>query len=293
MDHKELDERLSELGISIPQGTLTRWAAEGIIPSPKAYFKKRERKVGRPSSKKGAEDQPEWSRGRFMDWPGEAAEMAAAVWALRNRYEATSGVSAQNKRRNVPNETVMWVKQKGTTFHNLLETDCKEISLLLRSYLDKHGVKIIGSHDEVAWRLRDFSRGDVCPLIVRWILTIQKARRRIPVNKRLYLTYCWVIREDGESSLEEITTGDGLDGLELKVTHLKPMHNGFSMDYGFPQVDLFKNEGFENIFELGLRQWAERFRIYSTGGPYEELSDEKDPEGIADYLAELEYGDFY
>jgi hypothetical protein len=41
MDHTALDERLAELGISIPEGTLTRLAAEGLIPSPLSYFKKK------------------------------------------------------------------------------------------------------------------------------------------------------------------------------------------------------------------------------------------------------------
>ena len=41
IDHAALDERLAELSISIPEGTLTRWAAEKLIPGPSAYFKKK------------------------------------------------------------------------------------------------------------------------------------------------------------------------------------------------------------------------------------------------------------
>jgi hypothetical protein len=49
MDHTALDERLAELGICIPESTLTRWAAESLIPSASAYFKKKKGRVGRPS----------------------------------------------------------------------------------------------------------------------------------------------------------------------------------------------------------------------------------------------------
>jgi hypothetical protein len=48
MDHTALDERLAELGISIPGGTLALWAAESFIPRPISLFQK-EKKTGRAS----------------------------------------------------------------------------------------------------------------------------------------------------------------------------------------------------------------------------------------------------
>jgi hypothetical protein len=175
------------------------------------------------------------------------------------------------------------VQQKATSISSLFETDCKAASWALRTYLDRQGDKITGVHNAIVTRVLNLRESDVCPLIVLWILTVEKTRRKIPVYNRLYLTYNWVIRKNGESLLEDVTTGDDLDGLELRVTHLEPTQNGFSMDYGFPQVDLLKNEGFENVFQLGGHQWAESFKIRSAGDIREQLSNGEDPEGIANY----------
>lgn len=305
MDHRELDEQLAELGVRIPEGTLTRWAAEGLIPSPSAYFKKKERRLGRPSSKKEAEDHNEWGPGRFMDWPDEAVEIAAAVWALRNRPEPSGyqvlqpprkrkrNVPHQRKRkRNVPNDTVMLVEQEGKKLHNLLETDCKEASLFLRSAMNQKGTLGVEDYNKVRVWVKHFSEHSVYALVILWIWTIEKARRRIPLNEQLHLEYRWVIRENGQMSFEGLTTGDATGGIELEVTHLEPMHNGFSVDYGFPQVDIFKKQGFLDRFKLYGTEWEERYRIHPKGGPYN-VDDESDPEGYADWLAEIEYDDFY
>jgi hypothetical protein len=67
----------------------------------------------------------------------EAVEMAAAVWAVRNRPEPTSGYQvlqrARKRKQNVPNTTVLQLEQEGKKPHNLLETDSKAASHFLRA----------------------------------------------------------------------------------------------------------------------------------------------------------------
>ncbi|MGZ4946858.1 MAG: hypothetical protein ACXV5N_10795 [Halobacteriota archaeon] len=57
--------KLRTLGLTIPPGTLRRWAAEGLINAP-----------ARVQNPKG--------RGRLSDWPDSVVEEAAACWVLRH-----------------------------------------------------------------------------------------------------------------------------------------------------------------------------------------------------------------
>lgn len=67
MDIEELKRRLLLSSIDIAEPTLRRWAAEGIIASPRRH-----------SKGKGG------GRGRVSDWPHAAVEEAAACWYLRH-----------------------------------------------------------------------------------------------------------------------------------------------------------------------------------------------------------------
>jgi hypothetical protein len=70
--------------------------------------------------------------------------MAAAVWAIRNRPEPTSGYQVLRRERkgnrNVPNTAVVQLEQEGKKPHNLLETDCKAASHLLRTAMYGEGI---------------------------------------------------------------------------------------------------------------------------------------------------------
>ena len=68
MDLEELQSRLRELGVDIPQNTLKRWGYDGLIPRPERY------KHGKGSGKKG----------RAASWSEDAVTEAAAIWAIRN-----------------------------------------------------------------------------------------------------------------------------------------------------------------------------------------------------------------
>jgi hypothetical protein len=72
MDFKELQSRLNEVGVVVPDGTLRRWAADGLITGPAKYKKLREGSKNR------------YRRGRFMSWPDKAVYEAAACWAVKN-----------------------------------------------------------------------------------------------------------------------------------------------------------------------------------------------------------------
>jgi hypothetical protein len=304
MNHRELQKRLKDLGISvpeeklqrinvpenkrryisIPEGTLTRWVSEGLIPGPTARFEK---------SKKGKPGKP----GRFMDWPEEAVEQAAAVWVLRNRFDYSQREQVPikpGKRRRVPNKTIALAKGKGTTLHNLLQTDCKAASRFLRTILDKKGIKVVGENNDVVSRIIHSRDEILCSFIVVWILTVEKARRRIPITKKLHLTCRWAIQADGEMLFEEPEVNDDEQGIRLEITHLNPLRNGFSVEYGFPQVDLFLNDGFVDVFDLGPL-WNERFQIRLGATSYEDFSDKIDPKDLPKdfWLLESEYEDYY
>jgi|GEM_PF-827976 hypothetical protein len=88
MDSEQFVKRLGDLGIMIDIGKLQRWSNQKLIPDYKTHYQPRRKKRGRPSDtvKAGKEGGIlEKSRlGRVSDWPEEALEEAAAVWAVRN-----------------------------------------------------------------------------------------------------------------------------------------------------------------------------------------------------------------
>ena len=81
--------------------------------------------------------------------------------------------------------------------------------------------------------------------------------------------------------------------VRLEVEHLKPCEDGYSKDYGYTDVDLFDKYGFIDIFTLRPGELEEKFKIRYAAIPSERfLRDDKDPEGHADLLQDIEYGDF-
>jgi len=151
MNYKELQKRLRRLGISISEGTLRRWASAGLVPRPTTFFKRRKGTPGRPPKTLKFE-QP--SRGRFTDWPEDVVEQAAAIWAIRNKLQYTRDAATATSlgRRNVPSEIARRVKEEATNLHNLLESDGKAASSLLRTLLlkkeSKKWVMEVGLWDE-------------------------------------------------------------------------------------------------------------------------------------------------
>ncbi len=80
MDVDAVIDNLRALGITIPAGTLRRWAAEGLISGPKR-------------------SQNPHGRGRLSDWPEASVEEAAACWALRHLNTVWAVPSNDNIKR--------------------------------------------------------------------------------------------------------------------------------------------------------------------------------------------------
>lgn len=115
----------------------------------------------------------------------EAAQIVVAVRAA-SRPESTSGyqVSARARKgkQNVPNTTVLQVEHEGKKTHNLLDCLQGGLSFLKDSNAcarDLWGRRLqCGSCMDAT-----FQRHSLLALVVFWILTIVKARRRVPPNR--------------------------------------------------------------------------------------------------------------
>jgi hypothetical protein len=129
-----------------------------------------------------------------------------------------------------------------------------------------------------------------------------KKVRLFALNTPLSITYEWVITENGSSGWKGIHIDRaGLFGNEilLRITHLKPCENGYSNDYGFPQVKEYKRNGFLDEFWLRGSQLGERMkpspfhRVPEGFYDDQEYADywDKDPYGWADIAAEYNDGD--
>jgi hypothetical protein len=106
MDFNELRSRLDELGVDIADGTLRRWASDGLIAGPEKYKKLREGSKNR------------YRRGRFMNWPEQAVYEAAACWAVRHRDPIGS---------YIPKETIKRIKAlKDQFFKNVYAVDWRQ-----------------------------------------------------------------------------------------------------------------------------------------------------------------------
>jgi hypothetical protein len=70
MDYKAFEKRLKRLGVDVTMATVRNWAKQGLIPS---YEPLQSGKGGRG--------------GRPTNWPPEAVEEAAAVWAVKEAAE--------------------------------------------------------------------------------------------------------------------------------------------------------------------------------------------------------------
>ena len=116
----------------------------------------------------------------------EAAQIVVAVRA-GSRPESTSGyqVSARARKgkQNVPNTSVLQVEHEGKKTHNLLETDCKAASHFLRTAIYGEGTYGVEDYNAVRVWTQRFSEHSLHALVILWILAIEKARRRILLNR--------------------------------------------------------------------------------------------------------------
>ena len=98
MDSTQFVTRLNELGIAIKIEKLRRWSKQGLIPDYETYYQPNRKKRGRPPNPVKAEKDGkilEKARlGRVSNWPEEALEEAAALWAVRykNNHIKSDGI---------------------------------------------------------------------------------------------------------------------------------------------------------------------------------------------------------
>ena len=305
MDDKEVQKRLMELGADVPLSTLRRWASrnERLIPRPIPYYKPLRRGRGRPPKNEGKE--PQAQRGRFSYWTEESLEAAAAVWAIR--YQVCPDESTQ---RNVSCLSVRQAPQKGISkanivkglqiarnLHILLYTDCKKAALQFRECLYPSGFR----SDEIGQRkILNFGENKLYSLIPICIYAIEKVQHHIALNTPISLMYDWTINWNGEVTLDllqmEKTTGLNSE-IILRVTHVRPEEDGYSMGYGFPRTKEYLRGGFVDEFWLKGNQLGERFEpfLWLPHGYYDdgERADylDRDSHGWADKTTEEDLED--
>jgi hypothetical protein len=171
MDHKDFTDQLTEVGLDskkLPRSTLRNWAREGLIPGPEPYTKK-----GR--------------QGRFRNWPDEAVEEAAAVWALRN-LKAGWFLSPP------PSEKVKRIKFEADSIHKKLKNDEDFSRHFVEKSFDPEG------------RVGDYLKSyDLHPFIVTRIATIEKVRHIKSVRETAKVVFLWnehSLNENGEEPFE-------------------------------------------------------------------------------------------
>lgn len=301
MKPAEFQARLRELGADVPVETLRRWATdnERLIPKPIPYYKPLKRKPGRPKKKdKGLE--PQAQRGRFSYWTEESLEAAAAVWSIRyiarpmEETEDNLLAVKTTSQKDAPTSDIVKALQMARSLHLLLRTDCKEAANRFRTYLWPTG---FSSQEEGRAKILDFGDSRLYSLIPVCIHAVEKVRHQIALNTPLSIAYEWVITENGSSGWKGMHIDRaGLFGNEilLRITHLRPCENGYSNDYGFPQVKEYTRNGFLDEFWLRGSQLGERIKPSPFHGVPEGFYDDqeyadywdRDPYGWADIAAE-------
>lgn len=179
MDHEQLAERLQELQIQLPIGTLRRWAAEGLIEGPK--------RGSRPSR-----------RGRFGDWPEKSLEDAVATWMVRHT-DPVSGPPSKKYLLNIKKvaeelQVAPW-KHCRIGIRELPEMPpIEEIDVATEpasNVLEEAGYTPYVTSD-IMWR-------DDCisfrphELVAKWLAGVEKVRRGEPLRDSFYFVYDWII----------------------------------------------------------------------------------------------------
>jgi hypothetical protein len=171
MDHGDFTKQLDEVGLGrtdLPRSTLRNWARAGLIPGPSPYTKK-------------------GKRGRFRNWPDEAVEEAAAVWALRN-LESGWFLSPP------PSDAVKRIKFEADSIHKKLKNDV--------NFCRHFGKKSFDPEGRVGYYLKSY---DLHPFIVTRIATIEKVRYTKSVRETAKVVFLWnehSLNENGEEPFE-------------------------------------------------------------------------------------------
>lgn len=179
MNLEELQFRLRELGVDIPQNTLKRWGYDDLIPRPERY------KHGKGSGKKG----------RVVSWSEDAVTEAAAVWAIRHNKIMKKAPS----RRLIPyiKRSALHVYEYPTAVYTPPVTDPNYLAQRatykdVKMTLPYHRYKDIEvpQPDEATWH----------SLLTTWIAAKEKTKRRCPIDEKVQVIFHWSPRKIDEQS---------------------------------------------------------------------------------------------
>jgi hypothetical protein len=229
------------------------------------------------------------------------------VWSIRHLYERSASLrrhltsDEQRRQRIVSRDDIKRAQQKSNNLRSLPSTDCKEVACRFRAYLWSTGFPSEEKESRKGKSLK-FGQNTFFPIMLTCIEAIEKVRHKIPLDKPILMRYDWVIRENGSSAwkgLHITQTSNERVRIELNVIHLQPCENGYSKDYGFPNIKEFAENGFVDTFTLEGQQLIESF-YENPFGPVPEnfyyMNEsidywDEDPYGWADYATESLYQD--
>ena len=168
MNFTELDAKLRAVGVIVPDGTIRRWAFQDkLVARPKRYWVK------------GG------GKGRRTDWPEEAFEDVAVVFVLRNSYTYWA------KPRT---EALREAKEFVSKFYEIIDKSRRTSDTSVVNELDQQLVWVeITPNKYFAEGGRGMMHGDyqLHPLIVQWIITLEKLRNGKPLFEPGEVTLTW------------------------------------------------------------------------------------------------------
>jgi hypothetical protein len=159
LDIDDLVDGLKKLGIKLPEKTIVRWAYTDQVIT-----------------------KPEWDkqkgRGKKSDWPSNAVEEVAAVWAVRNTPV----------KRHVPKEKIEMIKAAAACAYRYPST-----------FYDPPRTTRITGPDPTSqwakpwhlWTTMIHPNDELNALATTWIAALEKAKRDAPVSKPKRVVFHW------------------------------------------------------------------------------------------------------
>jgi hypothetical protein len=194
MDDEQFVKRLEDLGLSTTIGQLRRDAAQGLIPTPPIRYQRRRKRAGRPpNSVKAAKE------GRIVqkahlgrlprDWPEEALEEAAAVWAVRKRYRSGDWREKQlsNDQIDVIRKAAHFVDTNPVTLFDLpivVGPLFGQQRIPTREIRMRHVPLKFEGADLFPGGADEKKAGVLNDLVVAWIATIEKVRHTTAMEEK-------------------------------------------------------------------------------------------------------------
>ena len=167
------------IGVKIPEGTLRRWASEGLIPKPELEVR-------------GDKQDRLWL------WPPATVEQAAVVYTLRNK-DLPWGRTKKGKNATISRNMLLEAKKMVQHLYasvnkgKIESADVSDMFHLLKAVtLLPNGGCMFGGYA-------------IHPVFTAWVTTLEKIRRGKPLVEPLKVLFSWRVdieQEDDEESLK-------------------------------------------------------------------------------------------